>query len=165
MKKVKIFVISVLILGLISIFGLFEKAKGIERKITVIIKPYEFGKKKKCEGVWEEGMTVIDALKECDKVANLGLKLAFAPKRHKSFFVDEIMGLRYTKETNRLWLYYVNGVFIPAVDPKAQSLLNDPKRTFKGKNSEPFPQLFYLKPNDIVEWRFETWMLFAPQQK
>lgn len=165
MKKIKIFILTILILGLISIFGVFEKTKGIERNITVVIKPYEFGKKKKCEGTWREGMTIIDALKECDKVANLGLKLAFAPKRHKSFFVDEIMGLRYTKETNRLWLFYVNNVFIPAVDAKAQNLLNDPERVFEGKNSQPFPELFYLKPNDIVEWRFESWMLFAPQQK
>jgi len=125
-----------------------------EYNITVVIKPYQYGKKRVCKGVWREGMTALDATKECDKVANLGLKLRYDPEVHKGYLVDEMLGLRHTPENNRYWLYYVNNVFVTT---KATALLEDPARVYQGKKSEPMPERFYLKPGDIVEWRFEEW--------
>jgi hypothetical protein len=133
-----------------------EEAKAQpEYNITVVIKPYQYGKKRVCKGVWRPCLTALDATKECDKAANLGLKLRYDPKIHKAYLVDEIMGLRHTDQINRYWLYYVNNVFVTT---KAVDLLNDPARTCEGKKSEPMPERFYLKPGDIVEWRFEEWV-------
>lgn len=125
-----------------------------EYTITVVIKPYQFGKRRECKGVWRPGLTVLEATKECDKVANLGLKLRYDPEIHKGYLVDEILGLRHTEENNRWWLYYVNNIF---VTDKAKVLLDDPERVFEGKKPEPMPERFFLKPGDRVEWRFEEW--------
>ncbi len=140
----------------------FEKQTPPEYNITVIIKPYQYGKKRVCKGVWKPCLTALDATKECDKVANLGLKLRYDPEIHKAYLVDEIIGLRHTEENNRWWLYYVNNVFITT---KAVDMLNDPERTCEGKNSEPMPERFYLKPGDIVEWRFEEWGIVEEEFK
>lgn len=141
----------------------FQSEEGpSEYNLTVVIKPYGYGKKKECKGVWREGITALDATKECDKVANLGLKLVYDPEVHKAYLVDEMLGLRHTKENNRYWLYYVNNVFITN---KATALLEDPARMYQGKKSEPMPERFYLKPGDRVEWRFEEWVTLEETQK
>jgi hypothetical protein len=133
-----------------------------EYNLTVVIKPYQYGKKKECKGVWREGITALDATLECDKTANLGMKLRYDPEIHKAQLVDEIMGLRHTNENNRYWLYYVNNKFIT---DKAVDMLNDPARMYQGKKSEPMPERFYLKPGDQVEWRFEEWVTLKETEK
>lgn len=132
-----------------------------EYNLTVVIKPYQYGKKKECKGVWREGITALDATKECDQAANLGLKLRYDPKIHKAYLIDEMLGLRHTEENNRYWLYYVNNVFITT---KQVAMLEDPGRMYQGKKSEPMPERFYLKPGDRVEWRFEEWVTLEEEK-
>lgn len=111
--------------------------------LTVVIKPYNYGAKRECKGVWREGITAMDAIKECDKAANLGLKLIHDAEIHKADLVDEMLGIKNGQD-NRFWLYYVNNKFITnKVTP------------------EPMPEKFVLKPNDRVEWRFEEWVTAA----
>ncbi len=133
----------------------FGPAPTSEYNLTVVVKPYQYGKKKECRGVWRPGLTALEATKECDQVANLGLRLVYDAEVHKAYLVDEMLGLKHTEENNRYWLYYVNNVF---VTDKATSLLGDQERVYEGKKSEPMPERFYLKPGDRVEWRFEEWI-------
>lgn len=118
--------------------------------LTVVIKPYQFGEKKECRGVWREGITVYDATIECGKAANLNIKTIYDPEVHKANLIDEIIGIK-NGSNNRFWLYYVNGKFITT---KAVDLL-------KERNSEPMPEKFYLQPGDRIEWRFEEWVTLA----
>ena len=117
--------------------------------ITVRVKPYQFGKMRECKGMWKPGLTVLDVLKECDKVANLGLKTCYEPIFHKSELVDQMLGLRYYPKMNRAWIYFVNNEF-----PPTEQMYNDPERVFEGKKPGVFPNQFYLKPGDVVEWRY-----------
>lgn len=132
-----------------------------EYNLTVVIKPYQYGKKKECKGVWREGITALDATKECDQTANLGMKLTYDSEVHKAYLIDEMLGLRHDEENNRYWLYYVNNVFITN---KQIAVLEDPARMYQGKKSEPMMERFYLKPGDRVEWRFEEWVTLEEAQ-
>lgn len=121
--------------------------------LTVVFKPYQYGQKKECKGIWREGMTAYDAALECGKAANLNIKTIYDPEVHKASLIDEIMGIK-NGEHNSYWLYYVNGKFIT---DKQTALLEERK-------SEPMPERFYLRPDDLVEWRFEEWVTLEEQK-
>jgi len=130
------------------------KEEAGDYNIAVVFKPYQYGQKKECKGIWHEGMTAYEATLECGKAANLNIKTIYDPKIHKANLIDEVMGIK-NGEHNSYWLYYVNGKFITN---KQTALLEERK-------SEPMPEKFYLRPDDRVEWRFEEWVTLEEEHK